>query len=415
MKRGMMRFVVMLLAVMMIIVNAVPAFAATESNSAGGYSVPAAITIQVGEKKKFNVTEPKGRFANVSFQYVPTYVSTSGYSAGAYWGRPAEITFMGKEPGTFTAIATVDVHRKPGVPNSSFAKYNLYCKVTVVNKKKTTTPSAPAVPSAKKIALRKIILNRTSLSVNVGDTPKLSVSYSPSNTTDSRSVIWTSSNSGVASVSGGRVKAKKPGTATITAKVGKKTATCRITVKAVSSGKSSSSGSSKTSGKSSPSGSSKASAGSYKSVADAYTLLNKFRTTKSNQWYWSANNKSKVTTYGLKGLRRDAALEKVAKTRAKEAWTMYYEKGRATHNRPNGKSCFTAYPSGMTYLGENLAWGHATSNAVILDPNWGWAETNAGYAGQGHRRNMLNSRFTKVGIACYVKDGKTCWAMCLGN
>ena len=94
---------------------------------------------------------------------------------------------------------------------------------------------------------------------------------------------------------------------------------------------------------------------------------------------------------------------------------MYYVKGKATHNRPNGTSCFTAYPSGMGYVGENLAWGHTTSTSVITDPTYGWAETKDKYAGQGHRRNMLNSNFTKVGIACYVKDGKTCWAMCLGR
>ena len=295
------------------------------------------------------------------------------------------------------------MHSKPGVPDSAYAEYNLYCKVTVVKKR---TPAA--TPAVKKIALQKITLNKSSLSVKVGGSAQLLVSYSPSNTTDSKSVTWTSSNTSVATVSGGKVKAKKAGTAVITAKVGKKTATCKVTVKAVPSGGSSSSGSSS-------SGSSKVSGGSYKNVSDAYTILNQFRTSKSNQWYWNANNTSKITSYGLKGLKRDAALEKVAKTRAKEAWTMYYEKGRATHNRPNGSSCFTAYPSGMTYMGENLAWGHATSGSVIMDPTWGWAETNAGYAGQGHRRNMLNNRFTKVGIACYVKDGKTCWAMCLGN
>ena len=75
----------------------------------------------------------------------------------------------------------------------------------------------------------------------------------------------------------------------------------------------------------------------------------------------------------------------------------------------------TADPSGMGYVGENLAWGQTTSTSVITDPAYGWAETKAKYAGQGHRRKMLNSNFTKVGIACYVKDGKTCWAMCLGR
>ncbi len=366
MRKGMKKFIVMFLAVMMIVMNAMPAFAATTSaktNSAGGYSVPASMTLQVGEKKTFKVTEPTGKYANVSFQYTPTYVSTSGYSAGAYWGKPAEISFTGKTPGTFNAIATVDIHSKAGIPDSSFAKYNLYCKVTVV-KKGTSAPTSPA----KKIALQKITLNKSSLNVNVGSTGQLSVSYSPVNTT----------------------------------KVGTKTATCKVTVKAASSGGSTTPGT-------------KTDTGSYKNVSDAYNVLNTFRTTKTNQWYWNSGNTSKVTTYGLKSLKRDTALENTAKTRAKEAWTMYYEKGRATHTCPNGSDCFTAYPAGLKYKGENLAWGQTTSNSVILDSTWGWAETNAKYAGQGHHRNMLDSRFTKVGIACYVKDGKTCWAMCLGN
>lgn len=481
MRKGMKKFIVMFLAIMMIVMNTMPAFAATttaKTNSAGGYSVPASMTLQVGEKKTFKVTEPTGKYANVSFQYTPTYVSTSGYSAGAYWGKPAEITFTGKTPGTFNAIATVDIHSKAGIPDSSFAKYNLYCKVTVV-KKGTSAPTSPA----KKIALQKITLNKSSLNVNVGSTVQLSVSYSPVNTTDSKSVMWSSSNTSVATVSGGKVTAKKAGTAIITAKVGSKTSTCKVTVKAplksISLNKSSASviagktvslsvtynptnttdsksvtwSSSNTSVatvsggkvtakkagaatitakvgtktatckvtvKAAPSGGSttagtKTDTGSYKNVSDAYNVLNTFRTTKTNQWYWNSGNTSKVTTYGLKSLKRDTALENTAKTRAKEAWTMYYEKGRATHTRPNGSDCFTAYPAGLKYKGENLAWGQTTSNSVILDPTWGWAETNAKYAGQGHRRNMLDSRFTKVGIACYVKDGKTCWAMCLGN
>ena len=388
------KIMVFVLTVMIMVMSALPAFAATKSNTAGGYSVPSTMTIQVGEKKVFKVTEPGGKYANVSFQYTPTYVSSSDYKAGSYWGKPAEIALTGKAPGSFTAIATVEVHRKAGDPDSSFAKYNLYCKVTVVKKGSTASSSA-----AKKVALQKISLNKSSLSVNVGGTSKLTVAYTPSNTTASKSVTWTSSNTKVATVSGGKVTGKKAGTATITAKVGSKTATCKLTVKAASSDGSSSG----------------AASGSYKNVTDAYSILNTFRTTKANQWYWNSRNTAKVTTYGLKSLKKDTSLEKTAKTRAKEAWTMYYERGRATHTRPNGSDCFTAYPAGMRTKGENLAWGQTSSRSVILDPSWGWAETNCKYSGQGHRRNMLDSRFTKVGIACYVKDGKTCWAMCLGS
>lgn len=69
----------------------------------------------------------------------------------------------------------------------------------------------------------------------------------------------------------------------------------------------------------------------------------------------------------------------------------------------------------MSYSAENLAWGQASAYEAIADPDSGWAETNESYAGQGHRRNMLSSEATHVGIACYTKDGNTCWAMCLGS
>lgn len=152
----------------------------------------------------------------------------------------------------------------------------------------------------------------------------------------------------------------------------------------------------------------KSSAGKYRNVSKAYTLLNKFRTTRSNQWYWKKNNKSKQYVYGLKKVKRDATLEKIAKVRAKEQWTMFYQRGLVTHDRPNGRKFNTAYPKKIRLTGECLSWMWTDPRSVIN----GWAETKCKYAGQGHRRAML-SKAKKVGIACYEKDGKTCWAMCL--
>lgn len=76
-----------------------------------------------------------------------------------------------------------------------------------------------------------ISLNKTSLSfTGTGASQKLSATVSPSDATD-KTVTWTSSNTAVATVSGGTVKAAGYGTATITAKtVNGKTATCKVTV-----------------------------------------------------------------------------------------------------------------------------------------------------------------------------------------
>lgn len=465
MRKEIKKYVVMFLTAMMIVMNTIPTFAATS---------------KYGEEKPLT-TVSKGY-----------YIESNSGASHKHWYIDANngVRYFLFDSCMNGMVGTVPTNHSPAV-NIDGVKYTLRnyrymnkgCSyANVIKKISGSTTEAPS-STTKKIALKKIALNKSSLNVNVGSTAQLSVSYSPINTTDNKTITWSSSNASVATVVGGKVTAKKAGTTTITAKVGSKTSTCKVTVKAplksislnkssssVTTGKSlslyvtynptnttdsksvtwSSSNTSvatvsggkvtakkvgtttitakvgnktatcKVSVKAVASGGStttdsKAGTGNYKSVSDAYTIFNTFRTTKSNQWYWNMGNTAKVTTYGLRALNRDTTLENIAKTRAKEAWTMYYEKGRATHTRPNGSDCFTAYPASLKYKGENLAWGQTSSNSVILDPNWGWAETNAKYSGQGHRRIMLNSNFTKVGIACYVKDGKTCWAMCLGK
>ncbi len=81
-----------------------------------------------------------------------------------------------------------------------------------------------------KIPLKSISLNKTELTMFDGDTTTLSVSYNPSTTTDDKTVTWSSSNTKVAMVSKGKITAVGEGTATITAKVGNFTATCKVTV-----------------------------------------------------------------------------------------------------------------------------------------------------------------------------------------
>ena len=82
------------------------------------------------------------------------------------------------------------------------------------------------------IPLQSISLNKTSTTIFKGRTEALTVIYNPSNTTDSKTVAWTTSDSAVATVSNGVVTAVNPGTTTITAKVGSFTRTCTVTVTA---------------------------------------------------------------------------------------------------------------------------------------------------------------------------------------
>lgn len=79
--------------------------------------------------------------------------------------------------------------------------------------------------------LKSINLNKTSGTKYIGKTENLVVSYNPNNTTDNKSIIWTTSNKKVATINNGVVKAVGVGNAVITAKVMNKTATYNITVK----------------------------------------------------------------------------------------------------------------------------------------------------------------------------------------
>lgn len=82
----------------------------------------------------------------------------------------------------------------------------------------------------KPVAPTSVKLNTTKLSLGAGESYTLKKTISPSNAT--QSVTWSSSNKSVATVSNGKVTAKKSGTANITVKTSNgKTATCKVTVK----------------------------------------------------------------------------------------------------------------------------------------------------------------------------------------
>ena len=74
-----------------------------------------------------------------------------------------------------------------------------------------------------------ITLDRTSVSLRTNETVTLTATVNPDDATD-KTVTWSSSNTGVATVKNGVVTAVKAGTATITAKAGTKSATCTVTV-----------------------------------------------------------------------------------------------------------------------------------------------------------------------------------------
>ena len=97
---------------------------------------------------------------------------------------------------------------------------------------KPSTPSTGGGSSTTQKPLEGISLSMTSAQVGPGDTLQMNVTYTPSDTTASKRVTWTSSDEDVVTVDrNGKVTATgKSGKATITATVGGKTATCTITI-----------------------------------------------------------------------------------------------------------------------------------------------------------------------------------------
>ena len=76
-----------------------------------------------------------------------------------------------------------------------------------------------------------ITLNKTVLSLSLGESATLTATVKPDNASD-KNVVWTSSDNSVATVSNGKVTAVKAGTATVKATCGGKTAECVVTVTA---------------------------------------------------------------------------------------------------------------------------------------------------------------------------------------
>lgn len=155
-------------------------------------------------------------------------------------------------------------------------------------------------------------------------------------------------------------------------------------------------------------GSSSSGSDGYVDVSALYRQTNQFRTSK-NVWYWNPGNLSRTyfntsSTKQLKAFKRDSALEKTARTRAKEI------SQRFSHTRPNGRDCFTAYPK-YSALGENIAMGQKSATEALNS----WKETNNLYSGQGHRRNMLSQDFNAIGIAGYRHNGTIYWVQSFGK
>ena len=98
-----------------------------------------------------------------------------------------------------------------------------------ITAKTSNGKTAKVTVTVKTVPVTGIKLNKTSVSLAKGKSVTVKATVSPTNAT-TKTVTWSTSNSKVATVSGGKITAKGAGTAKITAKCGGKTATVTVKV-----------------------------------------------------------------------------------------------------------------------------------------------------------------------------------------
>ena len=99
---------------------------------------------------------------------------------------------------------------------------------------------------------------------------------------------------------------------------------------------------------------------------------------------------------GYAALVEDGALSEAAAVRAREIARSF------SHTRPSGASFSSALSeSGVTYLraGENIASGQKSASEVV----YAWMNS------PGHRANILNSSYSRIGSASVNIDGTLYW------
>ena len=139
-----------------------------------------------------------------------------------------------------------------------------------------------------------------------------------------------------------------------------------------------------------------------------FDMINEMRTNPYDTWYWDQMNTTKISCGTLSKLQYDYDLERVAMKRAAEIALSY------DHERPMGGYAWDIYNEekiDWSKAGENIAAGQTTASQV----NFSWREDNELYDGQGHRRNMLSSKFNCVGIGHVYYNRTHYWVEVFAN
>lgn len=101
---------------------------------------------------------------------------------------------------------------------------------------------------------------------------------------------------------------------------------------------------------------------------------------------------------GKGALKTDNKLNEIAAIRAKELAKKF------SHDRPDGRDCFTAFDeAGYTNymaVAENIAYTYSDSAEEVMDM---WMNSS------GHKANILDGSLTKIGVGYYEEGGRCYW------
>lgn len=175
--------------------NVKESYVVTVGNHFSDFTCDASVTLSKAKSKKITINYKAGEFTDdVKFSYKSLNESVAKVSNG---------TITAVNDGT----TTVEVTAKAG---SVIVTRQINVVVSTV--------------------LTSVRLSCGSLTMDVGNKKQLDITFIPDFSYEKKNVVWTSSDTSVAEVSGGLVTAKKAGQTTITATCGKISAKCVVTV-----------------------------------------------------------------------------------------------------------------------------------------------------------------------------------------
>ncbi len=194
---------------------------------------------------KFKGTQkvkPKVELVSSIFD-IKLYESNTGYYSGTSSNLNVEI--LNKEwPYHYTYAENSEVTYKiedPTICKLEETEENSYTRKLTYLKPGTTNITATVNGKSSTITitvreriypLKSIKVNPEEVTLEVGETYQLGITYNPSNTTDDKTAVWKSLSPEIVSVDqNGKITALKAGTAYVFPKVGRYSSTCRVVVK----------------------------------------------------------------------------------------------------------------------------------------------------------------------------------------